>query len=130
MAPYLDMEAVGETYDTNAEADALGSRDATLAFVEIFLGPGGNRRDPLANPLFADLAGLPPMMVQTGGDDVLLDDSRRFCERATAAGCDVTLQVWPGMQHVFQFTTGNSTAADEAIAKAAAWLRQKLALAG
>lgn len=126
IAPYLDMEALGSSYKTNAAVDVLGSRDATSKFVEIFLGLNGDRRDPLANPLHADLSGLPPILVQTGADDVLLDDSRQFCERAKNAGNDVTFEIWPEMQHVFHFLAGNSPTADEAIVKASAWLREKL----
>lgn len=123
MAPYLDLEATGETYDTNHEVDALGARDATLTFVEVFLGAGGNRHDPLASPLHADLSGLPPLYIQTGGDDVLLDDSRRLHALATAADVDAQLDVTPGQQHVFQFLAGVTEKADTAIARAADWLR-------
>jgi acetyl esterase/lipase len=129
IAPYLDMEALGATYEANAEVDILGSHEATIKFVELFLGPDGDRHDPLANPQFGDLSGLPPILVQTGGDDVLLDDGRRFCECAEKAGNDVTFEIWPGMQHVFHFLAGNSPTADEAIAKASAWLRGQLGLA-
>lgn len=128
IAPYLDMEALGSTYESNADLDILGSREATLKFVELFLGPHGDRRDPLANPLHADLSGLPPILIQSGGEDVLLDDSRQFAERAQAAGTDVTLEIWPGMQHVFHFLAGNSAAADEAIAKASSWIRKQLGI--
>lgn len=126
MAPYLDLEATGETYVTNDAVDALGARDATLKFVEVFLGPDGDRHDPLASPLYADLAGLPPILLQTGGDDVLLDDSRRFHALAQAAGVDVTLDITPGQQHVFQFLAGVSPEADAAIVRAGLWLKARL----
>lgn len=125
MAPYLDTEAKGQSYIDNAELDRLGSRDSTLAFMPVFLGPEGNLHDPLANPLHADLAGLPPMLIQVGGHDVLLDDARAFAERARAAGCDVTLEVDPDMQHVYQFEAGNNPVADAAIRRAAAWGRAR-----
>ena len=128
MAPYLDLEATGGTYDTNDAVDVLGARDATLKFVEVFLGPDGNRHDPLASPLYADLAGLPPILLQTGGDDVLLDDSRRFHQLAQAAGVDAVLEVSAGQQHVFHFLAGLAPEADAAIARAGAWLRGKLSL--
>lgn len=128
IAPYLDLEAKGATYDSNAGVDILGNRAATIKFAEIFLGPDGNRHDPLVNPLHADLAGLPPMLLQTGGDDVLLDDSRRFLALATAAGLDVALEVSPGQQHVFHFLAGVAPEADAAIAHAGQWLRGKLEL--
>jgi epsilon-lactone hydrolase len=126
MAPYLDLEATGGTYATNDAVDALGARDGTLKFVEVFLGPDGNRHDPLASPLYADLTGLPPILIQTGGDDVLLDDSRRFHLLAQAAGLDVTLEVSDGQQHVFHFLAGAATEADAAIGRAGHWLRGKL----
>lgn len=125
MAPYLDLEARGETYETNAEVDALGAREATLTFVEVFLGANGDRHDPLASPLYGDLAGLPPIYVQTGGDDVLLDDSRRFHALAAAAGVETVLDVVPAQQHVFQFLAGFTDEADAAVARAADWLRSR-----
>lgn len=128
MAPYLDTEAKGESYVTNDAHDRLGSRDATLAFIPVFLGPDGDPHDPLANPLFADLTGLPPMLIQVGGHDVLLDDSRAFAAKAREAGVDVTLEIDPDMQHVYQFEAGNCAVADAAIARAAEWGRARLGL--
>ncbi len=96
-APYLDLEALGASYETNHGKDALGSREGTLSAASVFLGETGNPRDPLANPLYADLRGSPPILIQVGGHDVLLDDSTSFYERARAAGVDITLQVAPDM---------------------------------
>jgi acetyl esterase/lipase len=129
IAPYVDTEALGASYVTNATHDRLGARDATLAFMALFLGENGDRHDPLANPLRADLRGLPPMLVQVGGHDVLVDDSRQFHERARAHGVDVILEIAPGQQHVFHFMAGSDQAADAAIARIAAWLRPILTLA-
>jgi acetyl esterase/lipase len=128
MAPYMDLDAKGSTYDTNADIDALGDRDATIAFGRVFLGPEGSTSDPLVNPILADLRGMPPMLLQTGGDDVLLDDSRNFAEAARAAGGDITLEVAPGMQHVYHFLAGVEDQADASIARAATWLRGKLGI--
>jgi len=129
LAPYIDTEALGSSYDTNAGRDQLGSRDGTLQFMNLFMGEKGDRHDPLANPLFADLTGLPPMLIQVGGDDVLLDDSRRFHANAAAAGVPIELEVAPAMQHVYHFLAGNAPEADRAVAKAAAWIRSRLGLA-
>jgi acetyl esterase/lipase len=128
LAPYIDLEALGESYDINAERDKLGSRAATLQFVNVVLGESGDRRAPLVNPLFADLRGLPPLFIQVGGHDVLLDDSRAFNLKAQAAGIDVSLEVIPDMQHVFQVLAGSLEEADAAIARAAEWVRPKLGL--
>ena len=128
LSPWLDMEATGATFETNAQKDLIASRDMIQAMAGMFLGEGGNRRDPLANPLYADLAGLPPMYIQTGADEALLDDSRKLAELARKSGVDVTLEVVPEMQHVFQFLAGTAPEADAAIRRLADWVRPKLGL--
>jgi acetyl esterase/lipase len=82
----------------------------------LYLG-GVNPRDPLASPLYADLHGLPPLLIQVGSDEALLSDSTSFAERARAVGVDVTLEVWPRMQHVWQFTASFVPEARQAIDK-------------
>jgi acetyl esterase/lipase len=126
LSPWLDMEATGATFETNAQKDLIASRDMIQAMAGMFLGEGGNRRDPLANPLYADLAGLPPMYIQTGADEALLDDSRALAGLARKSGVDVTLEVVPEMQHVFQFLAGTAPEADAAIRRLADWVRPKL----
>ena len=128
LSPWLDMEATGATFETNAQKDLIASRDMIQAMAGMFLGEGGNRRDPLANPLYADLAGLPPMYIQTGADEALLDDSRALAELAHKSGVDVTLEIVPEMQHVFQFLAGTAPEADAAIRRLADWVRPKLGL--
>jgi acetyl esterase/lipase len=98
-----------------------------MGMATTFLGDA-SPTDPLANPLYADLAGLPPMLIQVGGDETLLDDSHRFAERARAAGVEVTVEVYPEMQHVFHFMAGNAPEADDAVAKLGAWVRPHLGL--
>lgn len=128
LAPYLDMEATGSTFEVNEPFDKLGTKESALAFADMILGEGGDRRDPLVNPLHADLAGLPPLYIQVGGYDVILDDSQRLYARAGSAGVEAELDVVPRMQHVFQFLAGASQTADDAIARAAAWARPLLGL--
>ena len=128
LSPWLDMEATGATFETNAQKDLIASRDMIQAMAGMFLGEGGNRRDPLANPLYADLTGLPPMYIQTGADETLLDDSRKLAELARKSGVDVTLEIVPEMQHVFQFLAGTAPEADGAIRHLADWVRPKLGL--
>jgi acetyl esterase/lipase len=128
LSPWLDMEASGETFTTNAGKDLLVTRETIEMMAGTFLGEAGNRHDPLANPLYADLKGLPPVYIQTGADETLLDDSRHLAELARAAGVDVTLDIVPEMQHVFQFLAGNAPEADAAIARLAQWVRPKLGL--
>jgi len=94
-----------------------------------FLGEGGSRRDPLANPLHADLKGFPPIYIQTGADETLLDDSRKLADLARTSGVDVTLEIVPEMQHVFQFLAGTAPEGDAAIRRLGDWARPKLGLA-
>jgi epsilon-lactone hydrolase len=128
LSPWVDMEITGKTLDTNREKDALVQREIVEVMATTFLGERGNRKDPLANPLYADLKGLPPIYIQVGGAETLLDDSRRLAERARKAGVDVKLDVFPDMQHVFHFAAGRAPEADDAIRKLAEWVRPKLGL--
>ena len=128
LSPWVDMEINGETLVSNREKDVLVQKEVVEVMAATFLGEGGNRKDPLANPLYADLKGLPPMYIQVGGDETLLDDSRRLAEHARKAGVDVRLDVFPEMQHVFHFAAGHAPEADEAIRKLAEWVRPKLGL--
>jgi len=128
LSPWLDMEATGETFETNAAKDLIVTRDLIQAMAGMFLGEGGNRRDPLANPLHADLKGLPPMYIQVGADETLLDDSRKLADLARKSGVDATLEIVPEMQHVFQFLAGTAPEADSAIRRLADWVRPKLGL--
>jgi monoterpene epsilon-lactone hydrolase len=122
------MEAIGETYVANRDQDAFFSRDLVRELAGIFLGEGGDPRDPLANPLYADLSGLGPIYIQAAGDEVLLDDARRLEEHARKAGVDVRLDVFADMQHTFQMAAGRAPEADEAIRMMADWLQPRLNL--
>lgn len=127
-SPWVDMEAVGKSYDTNRDRDAFFSTQVVRELAGGFLGEGGDPRDPLANPLYADLTGLGPVYIQVGGDEVLLDDARRLAEHAHTAGVDVRLDVFPDMQHTFQMAAGRAPEATEAIQRMADWVRPKLGL--
>lgn len=127
LSPWYDMEASGESFKTNAEVDRLVSPEMSLGMSQLYIGET-SPREPLANPLWADYQGFPPTYIQVGGYEALLDDARRGAERMRAAGVDVRCDVFPEMQHVFQFMAGNAPEADDAIARLAAWVRPKLGL--
>ncbi|MBI5616099.1 MAG: alpha/beta hydrolase [Gammaproteobacteria bacterium] len=126
-SPWYDMEAKGATLKSNAAVDALVQEPILQGMVSMFLGEQ-SKQDPLANPLYADLKGLPPIYIQVGGDETLLDDSLRFVEKAKAAGVDVKCDVYPEMQHVFHFLAGKAPEADKAIKQYADWVKPKLGL--
>jgi acetyl esterase/lipase len=102
MSPWTDLTASGTSYASRAEADPIHQRKMILALAKNYLGDDGDPGDPLASPLFADLAGLPPLMIQVGDRETVRDDSIQLAERARAAGVEVELQSWDGMIHVFQ----------------------------
>lgn len=123
-SPWLDMENRGETLVTNDATDALITVGLLEGMVAGVLADGAvDPRTPLANPLYADLAGLPRLYVNAGGAESLVDNATRLAERAQAAGVDVTLSVVDGMQHVFPCLAGNADEADTEIAAIAAWYR-------
>ena len=127
LSPWYDPENKGESIAANAENDALVTQGILDNMAETFLG-GASPKDPLANLLEADLKGLPPIYVQVGGYEAMLDNSTRFEPVARAAGVDVTVEVVPEMQHVFHFMAGRAPEADDAIQRMAAWIKPKLGL--
>ena len=127
LSPWYDPEGTGDSIQSNAEKDVLVQKEVLLNMAATFLGDA-SPKDPLANLLEADLAGLPPMYIQAGGDETLLDDSVRFGELAKKAGVDCQVEIFPEMQHVFHFMAGEAPEADEAITKIAKWVKPKLGL--
>jgi epsilon-lactone hydrolase len=127
-SPWFDMELTGASYESNRDKDAFFYEEVVQGLVDMFLGEGGNPRDPLANAFYADLSGLPRIYIQVGGEETLLDDSRRFAELAGNAGVDVRLEIFPEQQHTFQMAAGRAPEADEAIRNLAEWVRPKLGL--
>jgi epsilon-lactone hydrolase len=126
MSPWTDLAATGETYISRAEADPIHQRLMIATLAKNYLGEGGDPRDPLVSPLYADLAGLPPLLIQVGDRETVLADSTMFADKARAAGVDVELQVWDGMIHVFQMFGAELPEARQAIASVAEFLQRQL----
>jgi monoterpene epsilon-lactone hydrolase len=125
MSPWTDLAATGASYESRAESDPIHQRKMILALAKNYLGEEGDPRHPLASPLYADLAGLPPLLIQAGDRETVRDDAVMFSERAKAAGVDVRLDVFEGMIHVFQMFPEISQARD-AIAAVADFLQKHL----
>ena len=122
-SPWLDMELTGGTLKSNEATDGLVSTPVLEGMRGMFLGENGSPTDPIANPLKSDLAGFPPLYVNAGSVETLLDDALRVSDQAKAAGVNVTLSVADGMQHVFPFLAGRAPEADAEIAKIASWYK-------
>ena len=126
MSPWTDLAATGASYVSRAEADPIHQRAMILALARNYLGGQGDPYDPLASPLYADLGGLPPLLIQVGDRETVLDDSVMFADMARAAGVDVNLEVWDGMIHVFQMFGAELPEAHRAIASIAQFLNRHL----
>ena len=101
ISPWVDMETVGESMDRKASVDPMVQREGLLGMAGAYLA-GADPRDPLAAPIYGDLTGLPPLLIQVGTAETLLDDARRLATAAITCGVDVYYQEWPDMIHVFQ----------------------------
>ena len=97
-----DLAATGNSIIENDRRDALFFGASVARLVEVYLPPDVDARHPLASPLYADLAGLPPLLLHVGADEVLRDDTVRFAVLAEAAGVEVRLRVWPVVPHSWQ----------------------------
>lgn len=128
LSPWIDLEHTAKSFESNKTKDALVSRDMAENMAALFLGENGDRRTPLANPLFADLKRLPAVYIQVGAFEVLLDDSHLLAQALRKAGVDVTLEVFPEMQHIFHLLAGTAPEANDAIDKYAKWVIPRLGL--
>jgi len=125
MSPWTDLAATGASYESRAEADPIHQRAMILALAKNYLGEEGDPCNPLASPLYGDLGGLPPLLIQAGDRETVLDDSTMLADAARAAGVDVKLEIWDGMIHVFPMFP-EIPQAREAVASIAKFLREHL----
>lgn len=125
-SPWADMEHVGKTLDSNAETDALVSKEILQGMSAMFLGEGGdaNRTNPLANPLYGDFAGFPRLYLNSGTHETLQDNAEQLAERAKSAGVDTTLNVAEGQQHVFPFMAGRAKIGDDEMTRVGDWYKK------
>ncbi len=125
ISPVTDLALTGESFETRAEADPYFTKSQAAGLVASYLGET-DPKNPLASPLYGDLSGLPPIRVHVGDDEVLLDDSRRYVERAVAAGVDAELDVWMGMPHGFVTGVREFAAARQALSAIGAFTAERL----
>ena len=122
ISPFIDLTLAGESLQRNAKADPMLSLDWIHAKTPMYLGTTAPDH-PLASPLFADLSGLPPTLVQVGTEEILYSDSERLAARAAEIGWDLTLSVWHGLFHDFQMMGDILPEADLALAEIAAFVK-------
>jgi acetyl esterase/lipase len=125
LSPWVDLEGTGESMTTKAEVDPMVERAPLLEMAEFYLA-GVDPRTPLASPIYADLHGLPPLLIQVGTAETLLDDSTRLAERAREAGVDVRLEPWKEMIHVWHFFAPLLPEGQRAIDRIGEFIRKQL----
>ena len=125
ISPWVDLTASSKSYQTKADKDPLVDKAGVLRTIPLYIGDN-DPRNPLISPVFADLTGLPPLLIQVGSDEVLLDEVIELDKLAREAGVESELEVWEGMIHVFHMFYPILSEGREAIARIGEFLRSKI----
>jgi acetyl esterase/lipase len=128
ISPWVDLEGLGASMSTKAAVDPMVQKEGLSGMAGAYLG-GAAPRTPLAAPLYADLRGLAPLLIQVGSAETLLDDATRLAAAAAAADVDVRLESWPGMIHVWHFFHTMLGEGREAITTAGDYIRARMDMA-
>ena len=124
-SPWVDLECTGESMAANDHLDDFIKYSGLSARAQSYLG-GADAKHPWASALYADLTGLPPLLVHVGSAETLLDDSTRLVDVAQKAGVDVTLKIWEDMVHVWQAFASILPEGQQSIEESGAFIREKL----
>jgi acetyl esterase/lipase len=126
LSPWVDLEGSGDSMTSRVAIDPIIDPEGVMEMAKAYLG-ASDARTPLASPLYADLRGLPPLLIQAGTAEVLLDDSIRLAQRARLAGVGVSLDVWEDMIHVWQIFAVMLPEGREAITRIGDFVRAHVA---
>ncbi|MCP4373133.1 MAG: alpha/beta hydrolase [Deltaproteobacteria bacterium] len=124
-SPWIDLEGKGESNKANIGIDPLISPEWFDYMAAFYVG-NNDIKNPQISPIYADLKGFPPMLIQAGSDEVILDDSKRLAEQALEVGVEVTLDIWENMWHVWQLSGGLMPEATMALQKAGEFVRKHI----
>ncbi len=126
ISPWTDMEGTGVSMTTKVDLDPMVEPGGLMGMGQIYMG-GGNPKQPTASPLYANYTGLPPLLIQVGDLETLLDDATRVAASAEAAGVDTTLEIWPEMVHVWHLFAPMVPEGREAIERIGQFIQEKTA---
>ena len=126
ISPWVDMEGTGESMTTRAAVDPVVQKEGLLEMAKLYLGDA-DPKNPLAAPLHANLAGLPPLLIHVGDAETLLNDATQITERARKAGVDVTLKIWDEMPHVWPMFAPILPEGQQAIEEIGAFFKERTA---
>lgn len=123
VSPWTDLTMSGSTLATKAAVDPIIHKEYLNELADAYLPAGMSRRDPRVSPLYGDLRSLPPILIQIGSAETLLDDATRFAARAGAADVRVTLEIWPHMIHAWHLWNAHLELGRRALASVGAFIR-------
>ncbi|PWT81844.1 MAG: alpha/beta hydrolase [Acidobacteria bacterium] len=126
ISPWTDLSISGSTLVSKDAVDPLMHKQYLIELADAYLPAGIDRKDPRVSPLYADLRGFPPILIQVGSAETLLDDATRFAAVAGAADVPVALEIWPHMIHAWPLWNAHLEAGRRALASAGAFIRQHL----
>jgi epsilon-lactone hydrolase len=126
ISPWMDLTMSGSTLASKAAIDPLIHKEYLSELAAAYLPPGMDRKDPRVSPLFANFTGFPPMLIQIGSDETLLDDATRLAAQAGAADVAVTLEIWPHMIHAWPLWNAHLEEGRRALANAGSFIRTHL----
>jgi len=126
ISPWTDLTMSGSTLSSKEAVDPLIHKQYLIELADAYLPAGMDRKDPRVSPLYADLKGFPPVLIQVGSAETLLDDATRFAAVASAADVRVTLEIWPQMIHAWPLWNARLEPGRRALASAGAFIRQYL----
>jgi len=126
LSPWIDLTMSGPTLVSKSAVDPLIQKGYLEELANAYASAGMDRKDPRLSPLYADLSGLPPTLIQVGSAETLLDDAVRFAGAAGEADVSVTLEIWPHMIHAWPLWNARLEPGRRALAHAGAFLRQNL----
>lgn len=124
LSPWVDMEGIGDSMVTRADRDPMVQKEGLVAMGGVYLG-GADPRSPLAAPMYADLSGLPPLLIQVGASETLFDDAVRLDEKARAAGVETAFEEWDDMIHVWHIFAPMLDEGQRAIERMAEFMHDK-----
>jgi epsilon-lactone hydrolase len=126
VSPWTDLTMSGSTLSTKDNVDPIIHQGYLVELAGAYVPTGMSRMDPRVSPLYAELKGLPPMLVQVGSAETLLEDATRLAAAAGAADVSVTLEVWPHMIHAWPMWNAHLKPGQSALAHAGAFMRAHL----
>ncbi len=127
VSPSTDLAKEGQSMRTKANVDPVVRYDTSMAHALRYVGEKGDLKHPLASPLYADLRGLPPLLILVGTNETLLDDSTRIADKARTAGVDVELEIWDDMIHIWPFFAAILPEGQQAIERMGRFARARVA---